>query len=319
VLWLAFEAFSREIPALATWRGIAGRGRVAAWLATAFCAIPQHCLADSILAPAGPVAAGDRIILLDATIIMLAIVIPTMLATVAFAWWYRASNMRAAYRPDWTYSGRIELLVWSIPTLVIFFLGGVIWIGSHRLDPFQPVSSAKPLEVEVVALDWKWLFIYPQQNIASINRLVIPVGTPVHFRITSASVFNVFFVPRLGSQIYAMNGMTSQLNLQADQPGNYLGLSAHFSGDGFSNMHFATIAEPQAQFAQWIAQAQARGAVLDMAAYRGLLKQDLNLAPYTYRGVQPRLFDDVAMQKLPPGEGPHIESSGSGAFARGGK
>jgi len=301
-----------------SWRGISGRCGLATPLVVAALWPAKPCFADSILAPAGPVGAGDAIILLDATIIMLAIVIPTMLATLAFAWWYRASNARATYRPDWTYSGRIELLVWSIPTLVIFFLGGVIWIGSHQLDPFQPLSRAKPLEIEVVALDWKWLFIYPQQNVASINELVVPVGTPLHFRLTSASVFNVFFVPRLGSQIYAMNGMTSQLNLLADKPGNYLGLSAHFSGDGFSNMHFATIAEPQEQFARWIAQAQAKGEVLDAAAYRRLLRQDISLAPYTYRGVLPGLFDAVAMQKLPPGEGPHASRDGAGINPHGG-
>ncbi|HTT82968.1 MAG TPA: ubiquinol oxidase subunit II [Rhizomicrobium sp.] len=295
---------------MASWRGIAGRCPLATPFGMAVFAAPQLCFADSILAPVGPVGAGDRIILLDATFIMLAIVIPTMLVTLVFAWWYRASNTRATYRPDWSYSGRIELLVWSIPTLVIFFLGGVIWIGSHRLDPFAPLASAKkPLEIDVIALDWKWLFIYPQQNVASINRLIIPVGRPLHFRITSATVFNVFFVPRLGSQIYAMNGMTSQLNLEADEAGSYLGLSAHFSGDGFSNMHFATVAVPQAQFGQWVADAQARGPVLDTATYRRLLRQDLKLSPYTYRGVQSGLFDAVAMQKLPPGEGPNADQS----------
>jgi len=140
---------------------------------------------------------------------MLAIVIPTMIATLAFAWWYRASNTRAVYKPDFTYSGKIELIVWSIPTLTIFFLGGVIWIGSHKLDPFEPIPSVtKPLEIEAVSFDWKWLFIYPQQNIATVNQLIVPVGRPLHFRITSASVFNAFFVPRLGSMIYAMPGMT---------------------------------------------------------------------------------------------------------------
>jgi cytochrome o ubiquinol oxidase subunit 2 len=301
---------------MASWRGISGT-RFAAPIAFAALGAPQFCFADSILAPVGPVGAGDRIILLDATIIMLAIVVPTMLVTLAFAWWYRASNMRSTYRPDWAYSGRLELLVWSIPTLVIFFLGGVIWIGSHKLDPFQPISPAKPLEIEVVALDWKWLFIYPEQNVASINRLVVPVGIPLHFRLTSASVFNVFFVPRLGSQIYAMNGMTSQLNLEADMPGQYLGLSAHFSGDGFSDMHFATMAEPQAQFAQWVAQARANGPILDLPAYRGLLKQSIAAAPYTYRTVVPGLFDAVAMQKLPPGEGPGANQVASRPIQRG--
>jgi cytochrome o ubiquinol oxidase subunit II len=301
----------------------ASRCRFAALTFAAMLCASRCVFADTpagpILAPAGPVGAGDGLILLDATVIMLAIVVPTMLVTLGFAWWFRASNTRAAYRPDFTYSGRLELLVWSIPTLVIFFLGGVIWIGSHRLDPFQPLSSRiKPLEVEVVALDWKWLFIYPQQNLASINRLVVPTGTPLHFRITSASVFNVFFIPRLGSEIYAMNGMTSQLNLQADKPGRYLGLSANFSGDGFSDMHFAVDAEPPAQFAQWVARTRANGPVLDTAAYRNLLKQTLGAAPSTYRSVTDGLFDAVAMQRLPPGEGPHSGSGGPGANPRGG-
>jgi cytochrome o ubiquinol oxidase subunit 2 len=275
--------------------------------------------APSILAPAGPVGAGDRIILFDATAIMLAIVVPTMLATLAFAWWFRASNTRATYRPDWAFSGQLELLVWSIPTLVIFFLGGVIWIGSHQLDPFAPLSSkVKPLEVEVIALDWKWLFIYPQQGVASINRLVVPAGTPLHLRITSATVFNDFFIPRLGSQIYAMNGMTSQLNLLADRPGNYFGLSAHFSGDGFSDMHFDTLAEPPAQFAQWVAQARANGPVLDRAAYRELLAQSRPAAPYTYSAVASGLFDAVAARNLPAGEGPKTGRGGVEVAPRGG-
>ena len=259
--------------------------------------------ADSILAPVGPVGAGDRIILVDALVIMLAIVVPTMAATLAFAWWYRASNTRAVYRPDFTYSGKLELIVWSIPTLVIFFLGGVIWIGSHRLDPFEPLpSKAKALEIEAISFDWKWLFIYPGQRIASVNRLVIPVGRPLHFRITSASVFNAFFVPRLGSLIYAMNGMVSQLNLEADQPGTYLGLSAMFSGDGFPDMKFDSVALPEAQFANWAA--GVKGAPLDRAALGQLLKQSRAAVPYTYRGVDASLFDAIASRRLGPGEGP---------------
>jgi len=259
--------------------------------------------ADSILAPVGPVGAGDRIILVDALVIMLAIVVPTMAATLAFAWWYRASNTRAVYRPDFTYSGKLELLVWSIPTLVIFFLGGVIWIGSHRLDPFEPLpSKAKALEIEAISFDWKWLFIYPEQRIASVNRLMIPVGRPLHFRITSASVFNAFFVPRLGSLVYAMNGMVSQLNLEADQPGTYLGFSAMFSGDGFPDMKFDSVALPEAQFASWAA--GVKGAPFDRAALGQLFKQSRAAVPYTYRGVDASLFDAVASRQLGPGEGP---------------
>jgi cytochrome o ubiquinol oxidase subunit 2 len=272
---------------------------------------PLAAHADSILAPVGPVGRGDALILMDALVIMLAIVIPTMIATLAFAWWYRASNTRAVYRPDFTYSGKIELVVWSIPTLTIFFLGGVIWIGSHMLDPFAPIpSKAKPLEIEAVSFDWKWLFIYPEQKVAAVNQLILPVGRPLHFRITSASVFNVFFVPRLGSMVYAMNGMVTQLNLQADQPGKYLGLSAQFSGDGFPDMRFDSLAVPPAQFASWAA--GVKGAPLDRSAVNALLKQSRASRPYTYRGVDPALFDAIAAQKLPPGEGPQEGRGGPG-------
>jgi cytochrome o ubiquinol oxidase subunit 2 len=279
--------------------------------AASFALVPSFAVADSILSPAGPVGRGDALILLDALVIMLAIVIPTMIATLAFAWWYRASNTRAAYKPDFTYSGKIELIVWSIPTLTIFFLGGVIWIGSHKLDPFEPLSStAKPLEIEVVSFDWKWLFIYPEQKIASVNQLVVPVGRPLHFRITSASVFNAFFVPRLGSMIYAMNGMVTQLSLQADQPGKYLGLSAQFSGDGFPDMRFDPVAVPAAQFTSWAA--GVKGAPLDRTAVVQLLKQSRAVKPYTYRDVDPTLFEAIAEQKLPPGEGPQQGRGGPG-------
>jgi len=272
---------------------------------------PSFAHADSILAPAGPVGRGDALIMLDALVIMLAIVVPTMIATLAFAWWYRASNTRAAYRPDFTYSGKVELVVWSIPTLTIFFLGGVIWIGSHRLDPFEPLpSKTKPLEIEAVSFDWKWLFIYPEQKIASVNQLVVPVGRPLHFRITSASVFNAFFVPRLGSMIYAMNGMVTQINLQADKPGRYLGLSAQFSGDGFPDMRFDSVAVPAAQFASWAA--GVKGAPLDRNAVNQLLKQSHAVKPYAYRGVDPSLFEAIAAQKLPPGEGPQEGRGGPG-------
>ena len=259
----------------------------------------------AVLSPAGPIGAANRTILLDALVIMLAIVVPTILAILAFAWWFRDSNTRARRRPGFTYSGRVELIVWSIPALVVFFLGGIAWIGSQLLDPARPIASrVKPLEIQVVSLDWKWLFIYPEQGVASMNYLVAPVGVPLHFRITSASVFNVFFVPRLGSEIYTMYGMTTQLNLQADQPGIYPGLSAQFSGDGFSDMAFDLRAVTAEEFSAWTAATGASGPMLDEAGYRNLLKQSQNVKPYTYRSVQPGLFDAIVMQRLPPGEGP---------------
>jgi cytochrome o ubiquinol oxidase subunit II len=259
----------------------------------------------SILSPIGQVGLAERTILLNSLAIMLAIVVPVILATLAFAWWFRASNTRAKYLPTFEYSGRIEIVVWSIPALVVFFLGGIAWIGSHDLDPARPLpSSQKPLEVEVVSLDWKWLFIYPEQGVASVNQLIAPVGAPLHLRITSATVLNVFFVPRLGSEIYAMNGMVSQLNLQADEPGRYHGVAAHFSGDGFSDMGFEFHAVAPADFTGWAQSARATGPALDEASYRELLRQTQNVKPYTYRAVQVGLFDAIANQKLPPGLGP---------------
>jgi cytochrome o ubiquinol oxidase subunit 2 len=283
--------------------------RANVWSARSVCAllVPLALVGchTAVLSPAGPIGAADRTILLDALAIMLAIVVPTILATLAFAWWFRASNTRARHLPTWSYSGRIELIVWSIPALVVFFLGGIAWIGSHLLDPARPLSSgAKPLEIQVVSLDWKWLFIYPEQGVASVNDLVAPVGVPLHFQITSASVFNVFFVPRLGSEIYSMYGMTTQLYLQADHPGIYPGLSAHFSGDGFSDMAFDLRAVTPEQFSAWATAASASGAVLDEAAYRNLLTQSKNVKPYTYRAVQRDLYGDIVSQRLPPGEGP---------------
>ena len=271
----------------------------------------------AVLSPAGPVGEGNRIVLLDSLAIMLAIVVPTIVAILAFAYWFRASNIRARYLPEWAYSGRLELIVWSIPALVIFFLGGIAWISSHLLDPAEPLKSqAEPVEVQVVSLDWKWLFIYPQQNVASINHMVVPAGVPLNLKITSASVFNVFFVPRLGSMIYAMYGMTTRLNLQADRPGVYPGLSAHFSGDGFPGMAFDVHAVTRQEFTQWAAATRSSGPVLDEAAYRKLLKQSQNVSPYTYRSVQTGLFDDIVEQRLPPGEGPPTaQSAASGSVA----
>jgi cytochrome o ubiquinol oxidase subunit 2 len=269
------------------------------------------CSNASIMRPAGPVGEQNRLILLNSLAIMLVIVVPTILATLAFAWWFRAGNKRAKYRPDFVYSGRIEAIVWSIPVLTILFLGGVIWVGSHQLDPARPLPSREPaLEVEVVALDWKWLFIYPGQGIASVNELVVPAGRPVHFRLTSASVMNSFFVPRLGSQIYVMNGMATQLNLQANRPGSYFGTSAHFSGDGFSDMQFTVRAVPAADFAAWAAGARGRGPALDGHGYAALAQQSQAVKPYTYGAVANGVFDAVVRQTLPPAPGPRTGRGG---------
>jgi cytochrome o ubiquinol oxidase subunit 2 len=274
--------------------------------------LPLGGCAGGILQPQGRIGAADTKILFNAVEIMSAIVVPTIVAAIAFAWWFRASNSRARFRPDFVYSGRLEIIVWSIPILVIMFLGGVIWIGAHELDPFEPIaSSSKPVEVQVVSLDWKWLFIYPAQGIASVNALVVPAGVPVHFSLTSATVMNAFFVPQLGSMIATMNGMVTQLYLEADHAGDFYGESAQFSGDGFSDMHFVLHAVSQDAFTQWVADVRAAGPRLDRPAYVALTQESQNAEPFTYRSVEPKLFDAIVTQKLPPGPGPNLAKAGA--------
>ena len=266
----------------------------------------------AVLDPRGPVGAADRTILIDSLAIMLAIGVPTIVATLAFAWWFRASNSKARHLPDWSFSGQVELVVWSIPVMVVILLGGVAWIGSHQLDPAEPLrSNVKALDVQVVSLDWKWLFIYPEQGVASVNELVVPAGVPLHFTLTSASVMNTFFVPQLGSMIYTMNGMATELNLQADEPGTYPGLSGHFSGDGFSDMHFELRALPADGFATWVASTRGKGPVLDGASYAALARQSIKVPPMTFGSVEADLFRQVVTQKLAPGPGPDTEHTGA--------
>jgi cytochrome o ubiquinol oxidase subunit 2 len=262
---------------------------------------------EGILDPKGPIAAAERQILLNALGIMLAIVIPTILATLGVAWWFRSSNTRARYLPDFTYSGRLELLVWSIPAMTVLLVGGVAWVGSHDLDPRKPIAStAKPVRVQVVSLDWKWLFIYPDQGIASVNQLTIPVGTPVRFELTSSGVMNSFFVPQLGGQIYTMAGMMTRLHLQADHPGTYPGLSANYSGSGFADMRFNVDAVPAENFAQWVDATRGAGPELDAQAYADLAKPSSAVVPFTYRAVAPGLFSGILSAGMRPDDSPSI-------------
>ena len=260
-----------------------------------------------ILDPVGPVGSAEKQILINSTAIMLAIIIPTMIATVAVAWWFRRGNAKATYRPDWEYSGAVELVVWAIPALTVMLLGGIAWIGSHELEPSKPLkSSVPPLRVDVVSMDWKWLFIYPDQHLATVNQLVVPAGTPVSFRLTSATVWNVFFVPQMGTMIYTMPRMTTRLNLQADRQGVFYGRSAHFSGDGFPGMEFAVHSLPPQQFAAWAASAHGSGPVLDANAYKQLSLPTSYVKPMTYSNVVPGLFEAIATgHSLQPQQLPH--------------
>jgi cytochrome o ubiquinol oxidase subunit II len=253
-----------------------------------------------ILPSQGVVGKGNTTIMIDSLAIMLAIVVPTIVATLSFAWWFRSSNSRARHRPDFIYSGQIELVTWSIPLLTIMLLGGVAWRGSHDLDPARPLPSDEaPLKVQAVSLDWKWLFIYPDQGIATVNQLVVPAGVPVSYRLTSATVWNVFFVPQFGTMIYTMPRMTTRLNLQADRQGVYEGRSAHFSGDGFSGMEFKVQAVPPQQFAAWAQTAHGSGPALDGRTYAELAKPSSYVKPMTYSNVVPGLFDAIATGRAP--------------------
>ena len=247
---------------------------------------------EGVLAPAGPVGALEDQILYETFAAMLLVVVPVIALILAFAWWFRASNRRATYLPTWNYSGRIEFTVWIIPLLLILFLATLAWSGSHDLDPYKPLHSRKkPVEVQVVSLDWKWLFIYPDYGVASINELAVPVGTPVNLHLTSATVMNSFLAPQLGSQIYTMPGMQTRLSLQADKPGLYRGLSAQFSGDGFSDMAFTVAARDDAGFAQWIAQTRAAGGRLDAGDYDRIAAEQAASKPRYFGQVAPGLFD----------------------------
>jgi cytochrome o ubiquinol oxidase subunit II len=267
---------------------------------------------EGVLDPKGPVAAAERLIMLNATGIMLAIVIPTILATLGTAFWFRASNLRAHYMPEFSYSGRLEMLVWAIPIMTIILVGGVAWLSSYDLDPPKPLASAvKPVRVQVVSLDWKWLFIYPDEGIASVNHLTVPVGTPISFELTSSGVMNSFFIPQLGGQIYTMAGMTTRLNLLADHAGTYRGMSANYSGAGFSDMYFNVDAVPAERFAQWVAATRTAGPVLDAQTYVDLTKPSQAVAPFTYRAVAPGLFGGILKAEFQPNDPSRVAAEGS--------
>lgn len=242
---------------------------------------------------------------------MLAIIVPTIIAVFLFAFWFRASNTRAQYIPNWAYSGRIEMVVWSIPALTIILLGGVAWIGAHELDPGKPVSgTGAPVRIQVVSLDWKWLFIYPDQRIATVNALTVPLGAPLRLELTSGSVMTAFFIPQLGSMIYTMNGMVTRLDLRADAEGTFKGLASQFSGDGFPDMLFDTHVVSPVAFGNW-AQSTAGSSrdVLDETAYTKLAEQSIEKTPKTYRLDDPELFGKIASQKIAPAPGPKISEN----------
>jgi cytochrome o ubiquinol oxidase subunit 2 len=274
-------------------------GRVVGWrlafvIGVAIPAIASLGGCSGIFDPQGPIGRAELKILLNALAIMLAVGAPTIIATLVFAYWFRASNHKAKYMPNWAYSGRLEVIVWVIPALVVMFLGGIAWIGSHDLDPYKPLKhDSPPLEVQVISMDWKWLFIYPEQGVATVNALYVPAGRPIHFRLTSATVMNSFFIPQLGTQIYTMAGMATELSLLADGPGVYRGISAQFSGDGFSDMSFKVHSLSEADFEDWVQKARTATVKLDSTAYQDLSRPGIERAPKVFGDVEDLLFENT--------------------------
>ncbi|MBN6150915.1 ubiquinol oxidase subunit II [Xanthomonas sp. AmX2] len=276
---------------------------------------------SAILNPKGQIGQDEKTLLITSVVLMLLVVIPVIVMTLAFAWRYRASNTKARYEPNWSHSTAIEVVVWSIPCLIILVLAVLTWRSSHALDPYKPLDSdVKPITIEAVSLDWKWMFIYPEQGIATVNEIVFPVDTPLNFKITSDSVMNSFFIPHLGTQIYAMAGMETKVHLIANEAGDYFGLSANYSGHGFSKMRFDARATDQAGFDAWVAKVKASPKSLNATEYQVLAanRNDKEHYPVTYYssvqdGMFKSLIDKYMMGKGHPHKQGHDDHPASAA------
>ncbi|WP_273860311.1 ubiquinol oxidase subunit II [Photobacterium sp. GSS17] len=254
---------------------------------------------SALLDPKGVVGVQEKELIITALLLMLIVVIPVILMTIYFAYKYRSDNTQEEYAPEWAHSTKIEVVVWTIPIIIIAILGVITWRSTHELEPSKPlVSDVNPVEIQVVSLDWKWLFIYPEQNIATVNYVAFPKDVPVNFKITSDNIMNSFFIPRLGSQIYAMPGMVTRLHLIANHEGEYKGIAASYSGEGFSHMKFKAVAlSDRDSYNQWVEQVKAEPQVIrDFSDYRTLAKPSID-APVTYFSEVPHtLFSDIVTQ-----------------------
>ncbi|WP_404299481.1 ubiquinol oxidase subunit II [Alicycliphilus denitrificans] len=274
------------------------------WLAAAIAAAGlAGCSKAVVLNPAGDVAAQQGNLVITATLLMLIIIVPVILLTLLFAWKYRQGNTDAEYDPDWHHSTSLELVIWSVPLLIIIALGALTWIGTHKLDPYRPLdridaqralpADVEPLEVQVVAMDWKWLFFYPEQGIATVNEVAAPVDRPILFKLTATSTMNAFYVPDLAGMIYAMPGMQTELNAVINKPGVFHGLASHNSGPGFSGMTFKFHGLSDADFAQWVNKAKTEGKPLDKGSYLQLAKPSQRDPVQRFSSVESGLYDKV--------------------------
>lgn len=265
-----------------------------------------------LMSPSGDIALQQRNLIIISTVLMLLIIVPVIALTFVFAWRYRASKAAPSpdYDPDWNHSTVLELLIWAAPLLIIIALGAITWVSTHKLDPYQPLArisegrevppGTKPLVVEVVALDWKWLFLYPEQGIATLNEMAAPVDRPIHFKITASTVMNSFFIPALAGQIYAMPGMQTQLNAVINYPGEFEGFSANYSGSGFSGMYFKFKGLSHDEFEHWVSSARASDAMLSREVYLKLEQPSERNPVQRFSSVAPDLFSAILNQCVEP-------------------
>lgn len=255
-----------------------------------------------VLNPKGSIAEAQRDLMVVATILMLTIVLPVFFLTFFIAWRYREGNTKARYTPELHGSKKAELLWWSLPLVIVLILSMLIWKSSHELDPYRPLESdVAPVRIQVVALQWKWLFLYPDQNIATVNYIKVPTNTPINFEITADAPMNSFWIPQLGGQVYAMSGMTTKLHLSATEPGVYAGSSANLSGEGFSGMKFNTEAVSREEFDSWVTSSDGESADLDNEKYIELAKATMNNPRTTYGSFMPGLYDTIVMKYMAHG------------------
>jgi cytochrome o ubiquinol oxidase subunit 2 len=272
------------------------------------------CSTILLFNPKGPIGESERFVIIAAAALMAIIVIPVFIMAFWFPRTYRASNPKATYMPKWSYSGKIDFFMWAVPIAIVIVLAILSWNRTHSLDPYKPIPSAhKPINIEVVCLDWKWLFIYPDQNIATVNQITFPVNVPVSFKITSGTVMASFFIPQLGSQIYAMAGMQTRLHLLADKAGTYTGHNQQFTGDGYANMHFQANAVSLEEFQSWVKKIRQSPEKLDLERYEKLAKPTVGHHPVTYfSSVKPDLFEHILRTFNPTwGKSPGPMSRGS--------
>ncbi|PKG76264.1 ubiquinol oxidase subunit II [Shewanella sp. GutCb] len=253
-----------------------------------------------VLDPKGQIGIDEKHLIVVATLLMLIVVIPVIFMTLYFAWKYRDGRDQEIYAPKWAHSKNIEIVVWLVPIVIVIILGVITWGSTHDLDPYKPLEhEAKPITVEVVSLNWKWLFIYPELGIASVNELAFPANVPVNFKITSDTAMNSFFIPQLGSQIYSMAGMATQLHLIANEPGIFNGISANYSGAGFTGMKFKAIATATAEdFDAWVAKVKKQSRKLDSQSYKALAIESENNPVEYYGTVSKGMFNQIVMQYM---------------------